>query len=150
MNKKGKSSGMYRLSVQFDTTDEDQRFAINFLSICGYRKNQIIALMAKEFAEIYNLDIEKMSMEDVKSFIDSYPYIQNFKNSRQVIPVLIGSDGQAILSVEKSAEKKDFEENTIEVPEENNPKVTVIDEVASNEFKMDMSKADKALSAFGL
>lgn len=165
MKKKKKASGSYRMTVQFNTSDENQRFALNFLSICGYKKNQIIALMAKEFAETYNLNIEDMTMDDVKNFVDSYNYIQNFKNNKQIIPVVIDpghgySATNNISSQREAIQNAGHGSNMQNNSPSNSPEAAddylpphrpkVINDGLVDGFEMDSGKADKALAAFGL
>lgn len=131
------NSHAFRLHIQFNTKDEAQRQCLNFLGLCGNRKNKILGLMAKEFIETYGFKLDEMTEDDVKVFLDSYQYIQNFKRKNAVTPIVSVSAEQAEeVETPRPANKK---KNTVKTK-------TPQDE----EFEIDENMADQALSAFGL
>ncbi len=128
MAKKNNAPESYRLHIQFNMEDELQRQCINFLGLCGYRKNQILALMVKEFIEVYNFDLDSITADEIKVFLDSYQYIQKFKKQSQCAPAPAIPDNAVQPTADNtSPTNSDF-----------------------NDTIIDNEQADKALAAFGL
>lgn len=144
-----RSSGKYRMTLQFNTSDEGQRQCLNFLSICGYKKNQILSIMVQEFIETYGFDIEEMTGEDIKKFIKSYPYIKKMKGQNHYIPLPVQQyttpeEPDKILEPKDEKQKEKRQTRT----EDKNPEI--LSTGLSDDFEIDNAKADQALAAFGL
>ena len=145
-----------RITVQFNTRDEAQSQCLKFLNICGYKKNQILALMAKEFIETYGFDIEELTQDNIKEFLEAYQYIQDFKNKPAPMvnmaeiptPIIMpeqNSQSQIAVPVVNKNVVNDKDDNKM-IPKIAIPTV----EEDDIPFEVDEGKADQALSAFGL
>ncbi len=159
MDEKNKSSGRYRMYIQFNTKDEAQRKCLNFLSICGYKKNQMLAIMVQEFLERYELDPDELSGDDIKKFVKSYPYIRQVKEKgNQYIPVPVPvqetyrqlEDKPAKVSPPKAERESESTAAADMKQKKEDQKPEIFAHSNDEDFEIDNKNADQVLSAFGL
>lgn len=165
-------SNAYRIIIQFNIDDELQRQCLNFLALCGYKKNQVISLMVKEFIETYNFNVESMTNDDIKKFLDSYNYIQNFKRSNNGYMMsmppfnfinnnqnYLSENGETpyIQSEDVSSDKNKKAVHAPSIPTSEEEDIAMLNQMPNNfndiiedDIEIDTDMANKVLSVFGL
>ena len=137
-----KNSG-YKIGIQFNTDDPRQRDAINFLGLCGYRRNKIIGIMVEEFVTKYKLN--DADPEYIKQFVDSYEFIKKAVSSIPEELIFGGLLSKKSGQQEQGAEIKTSTHSKKSTEMKHS---SVSKESGSSSF--DSDAATKALSAFGL
>ncbi len=128
-----------RITVQFNTEDEEQKRALKFLDKCGYKKNKIIAIMISELIEKYGFDIDELTSDEIKEFASGYEYIKQSRVNVQAYPPVAL---QAPRTEKNKETNNDIKTEKKAVKGTNNDTVKV--------SSIDMDRANLALSAFGL
>lgn len=155
-----------RISIQFNLDDPKQKNCTDFLDKCGYKKNQILSLIVEEFLDIYDLNIETLTDDDIRAYLTSYKYLRGYrKKTNSECRQKNSSDDYEIKA---AVSQDDLSHNHVKSPKKEFtlPKVPVTSANTAalskevfkktnmgqnqSETPIDMDKADIALSGFGL
>lgn len=155
---KNKPNTKYKLGIQFNTDDPRQRTAVNFLSLCGYKKNKLLGIIVEEFIERHGLN--DADSEYLKQFVDSYDFIISAANITAVHsyqPMIAqpqtthtdaGLTQEQPVSTKHETKKTKQPQKTMDSKSNDHEKIQA--EITQKPIEYDKDKANAALSAFGL
>lgn len=144
-----------RITIQFNTSDEEQKKCLMFLDKCGYKKNKIVAIMASEFISRYGLDLDILDAEEIKKFLTGYEYIKIHTKEQPSEDTVQRSDEKEEKLVENHTPSEPVRNTVMPNKEVRNinmptPPQQPASSAKSGSVAIDNEKADRALSAFGL